>query len=201
MDELIGHLQKDGVLKTPHIIEAFRSTDRVRFVPEELRERAYEDTPLGIGSLQTISQPYTVAFMLELLQPEAGNSVLDIGAGSGWTTALLAHLVGTEGRVLGVERVEELVTFGATNLEHLHLPQARIERASHELGAPDQAPFDRILVSAAARNFPHELFSQLKEGGTMVLPIRDAIWRVVRMEHQPIIERFEGFVFVPLITE
>lgn len=201
MDELIQHLIEDGVLKTPRIIEAFRAVDRILFVPDELRGRAYEDTPLGIGNLQTISQPHTVAFMLELLQPEPGNKILDIGAGSGWTTALLAHIVGSGGSVLGTERVDELISFGTANLAKLGLPHARIERAGVELGAPSQAPFDRILVSASARAFPHELLSQLTEGGTMVLPVRDAIWRVMRVEHQPVIERFEGFVFVPLITE
>jgi len=201
MDELVEHLLGDDVLKTPGIINAFRATDRALFVPEHLRDRAYEDTPLGIGYLQTISQPYTVAFMLELLQPEPGNKVLDVGAGSGWTTALLAHIVGTEGNVLGLERVDELIAFGIGNLKKLNLPYAQIERAGAELGAPDRAPFDRILVSASARAFPHSLLSQLTEGGTMVLPVRDAIWKVVRVEHQPIIERFEGFAFVPLITE
>jgi protein-L-isoaspartate(D-aspartate) O-methyltransferase len=166
-----------------------------------MRERAYEDAPLAIGYLQTISQPYTVAFMLELLKPEAGNKVLDVGAGSGWTTALLAHIVGTEGSVLGLERVDELIAFGSENLKKLNVAQARIERAGTELGAPQEALFDRILVSAAARSFPHELLTQLKEGGIIVLPVRDAIWKVVRVEHQPVIERFEGFAFVPLITE
>ena len=201
MDELVDSLIGSGVLKTPRIIEAFRATDRIHFVPKQLHERAYEDTPLAIGYLQTISQPYTVAFMLELLQPEPGNKVLDIGSGSGWTTALLAHIVGSEGSVLGVERVDELVAEGAVNLGKLSRSNARIVRTGPELGMPSEAPFDRILASASARAFPHELLTQLKEGGTFVLPVRDAIWRVVRIEHQPVIERFEGFAFVPLITE
>lgn len=201
MDTLVEHLIADGVLKSPHIIDAFRATDRKLFIPEHLWDRAYEDVPLGIGYLQTISQPYTVAFMLELLDAQPGNKVLDVGAGSGWTTALLAHIVGANGSVLGLERVDELVASGRVNVAKLSLPHAHIERAGVELGAPHNAPYDRILVSAAARAFPHELLAQLTEGGTMVLPVRDAIWRVIRVEHQPVIERFEGFVFVPLITE
>jgi len=201
MDALIEHLLQDGILKSPRIIEAFQATDRKLFVPEHLKERAYDDTPLAIGYLQTISQPYTVAFMLELLQPDLGNKVLDIGSGSGWTTALLAHMVGPQGSVVGVERVDELVAQGGENLMKLGLTNARIQRSGPELGMPSEAPFDRILASASARSFPHELLSQLVEGGILVLPVRDAIWKVQRVEHQPIIERHEGYVFVPLVTE
>jgi len=201
MDDLIQHMLDTGVLRTPRIVDAFRAIDRVHFVPPESTSYAHLDEPIHIGHQQTVSQPSTVAFMLELLDPQPDQRILDIGSGSGWTTALLAHIVGPEGAVLGLERVEELVAFGLENLAKFPLPQARVERAGMELGAPKEAPFDRILVSAAARTFHTELVSQLVEGGILVIPVRNAIWRAVRVEHQPIIDKYEGFVFVPLITE
>ncbi len=190
-----------GILRTPRMIDAFRAVDRARFVPASMRYSTYEDVPLPIGHGQTISQPSTVAFMLELLQPQTNDRVLDIGSGSGWTTALLAHIVGPHGSVLGLERVPELVDFGSQNLAACDMPWARIERVSMELGAPERGPFERILVSAAASTFPSELVSQLVEHGILVVPVRHALWRAERFEHRPIVSKYEGYVFVPLITD
>ena len=113
---LIEHLKSSGVLKNSNIIEAFEKIDRADFVLEEHKLESYEDHPIPIGRGQTISQPTTVAFMLELLSVQKGDKVLDIGSGSGWTTALLSELVGSTGEVFGVERVSELVEFGSKNL-------------------------------------------------------------------------------------
>ena len=201
MDDLVDAMIQEGTLRTPRIINAFRAVDRVDFVPDDVKAQAHLDVPLPIGFEQTISQPTTVAFMMELLSPQPGDHILDIGSGSGWTTALLSHIVGPEGSVLGLERIPELVAFGNENLMAHAIDNASIERAGTVLGSPRKAPFDRILVSAAARTFPNELVSQIREHGVLVLPVRDAIWRVVRIAHQPSIEKFNGFVFVPLITE
>ncbi len=201
MHTLVEQLVERGTLRTEHIIEAFEAVDRADFVPESSQTQAYEDRPLHIGYQQTISQPTTVAFMLELLAPQKGDRILDIGSGSGWTTALLAHIVGNDGSVVGLERVDELVEYGRKNLERYSFSWATIERAGAELGAPKDAPFDRILVSASARSFPHEVLAQVREGGVLVTPVRDAIWRVQKIEQQPVIEKFEGFIFVPLISE
>src|SRR3989338_7282497 len=108
-DELILYLQTSGVLKTPALLRAFRAVDRGQFVPLEDRAVAYVDAPLPIGHGQTISQPSTVAFMLERLQPAEGMRILDVGCGSGWTTALLSAVVGASGVVIGTERIAELV--------------------------------------------------------------------------------------------
>lgn len=200
MDALCNHMLQSGVLRSPHIEAAFRAVERIEFVPPESRPAAYYDEPVHIGHDQTISQPSTVARMLELLDPQPGMRILDIGSGSGWTTALLAHIVGPGGSVLGLERVDELVEFGAANLAAHNLRHAHIRKTGTELGAPQEAPFDRILVSAAARSFPETLVSQLVDNGILVVPVRDAIWKATKVENQPLFEKYEGFVFVPLIT-
>ncbi|MGB9609289.1 MAG: protein-L-isoaspartate O-methyltransferase family protein, partial [Minisyncoccia bacterium] len=111
-NKLIDDLIKDGFLKSPRIIDAFRKVDRMNFVIDYVKNEAYRNSPLAIGFGQTISQPLTVAFMLELLDVQEGNKVLDVGSGSGWTTALLAELVGEKGKVYGIEIIPELYEFG-----------------------------------------------------------------------------------------
>jgi protein-L-isoaspartate(D-aspartate) O-methyltransferase len=197
---LIESLNRTGVLRTPAVEEAFLAVDRKDFVIEKYSGSTYVDKPLPIGFGQTISQPYTVAFLLELLAPQIGDRILDVGSGSGWTTALLAHLVGPEGQVWGVERIPELVQLGKNNIAKYSYQNVEIVEAGPEIGLKEYAPYDRILVSAAADEIPPGLLAQLKIGGVLVLPIRNAIWKVKRKsETEANIEKFEGFVFVPLI--
>jgi len=197
----VQHLKEIGVLKTPALIKAFLRIDRKDFVLPEYQDQAYENYPLPIGFDQTISQPYTVAFMLELLQAQKGEKILDIGSGSAWTTALLAHIAGKKGRVYGTELVPELVKFGKKNLAKYKFPQAEVLQAKKGvLGLPDRTPFDKILVSAAAREVPQELLKQLSKDGVMVISVKTAILRIQKvLGKEPDIQRFEGFVFVPLI--
>jgi len=181
-EALINNIIARGYLKTPEIIKAFRRVDRQDFVPEENTPESYDDYPLPIGHGQTISQPSTVAFMLELLQPEEADKILDIGAGSGWTTAILAEITGERGFVYGTELVAELVEFGRENLSKNKVVNAEVWQADiQQLGLPAKAPFDKILVSAAAEDLPQELIDQLKIGGRMVLPILDSIWKIDKM--------------------
>ena len=199
MHELVDTIIFSNVLKSPHIIDAFRAVDRKYFVPETLREETYIDYALPIGNGQTISQPSTVAFMLEKLAPQKGNKVLDIGSGSGWTTALLCHIVGEEGSVTGVERVSALVEQGQENLSQFDFDHGCIKKAGEKLGVPGEQ-FDRILVSAAADEIPEELFSQLKVGGILVIPVENSIYKFSKITEEEIItEEFYGFIFVPLI--
>ena len=201
MEQLVKELIARRALKTRSIISAFRRTDRQKFVRPETAAEAYGDYPLPIGFGQTISQPYTVAFMLELLEPRQGEKILDVGSGSGWTTALLAHIVGEKGKVFGVEIVPELVAFGQENLKKNKLPQAEIRQAGEIFGLPEEAPFDRILVSAASSKVvPPELLTQLKAGGTMIIPLGNSIMRLRKTAAgKTEVEEFPCVVFVPLV--
>ena len=182
--------------------EAFEATPRVLFLPEDQRQFADQDRALPIGWRQTNSQPTTVRAMLELLDVQPGQCVLDVGCGSGWTTALLARLVGPSGEVVGVELVPELVEFGRANLATQNLPQAHIEPAiPHVLGLPDRGPFDRILVSAQASTLPRTLVGQLRVGGVLVVPIKGWMHAVRRTDADgpPEVTRHGGYSFVPLV--
>ncbi|MBU0535319.1 protein-L-isoaspartate O-methyltransferase [Patescibacteria group bacterium] len=198
--ELIEHLKSVGILKTPEIISAFEKADRVDFIKLRDKSIAYEDIPLDIGYDQTISQPLTVAFMLEELEPNKGDSVLDIGSGSGWTAALLAYIVGENGKVAGLEIIPELVDFGLSNIQKYKLDHVKIEEAERGvLGKPGQK-FDRILVSASARKLPEELILQLKPNGTLVMPVGNSIFKITKsLEGVVSMQEFPGFVFVPLL--
>jgi protein-L-isoaspartate(D-aspartate) O-methyltransferase len=199
-ETLIAFLKETGAIQTAAVEEAFRAVDRARFVPEASKSVAYLDTALPLGAGQTISQPTVVAYCLELLGVRRGARVLDVGSGSGWTTALLAHLVGPTGSVIGLERIPALVSFGSENLSAYAFHYARIEWATRTLGKPAAAPFDRILVSASAEEMPEGLAQQLADGGRMVIPIRNAICAVDRADDNFSTACREGFVFVPLIT-
>jgi protein-L-isoaspartate(D-aspartate) O-methyltransferase len=178
---------------------AFAATPRAGFLPRLARRRAAYDGPIQIGRGQTNSQPRTVEAMLRLLAVRAGDRVLDVGAGSGWSTALLAHLTGPTGEVLGVELEPTLVEFGSANLARTGRPWARIEQAvPGVLGRPDGAPYDRVLVSAEPRQLPQELVDQVAIGGRMVIPVNGTMLRVDRTEVGAEVSEHGGYRFVPL---
>jgi len=200
-NDLVNHLVGIGILNDPSIKQAFLEVDRIHFMKEDEKDFTYTDVALPIGYNQTISQPYTVAFMFELLKSEKGDRILDVGSGSGWTTAMLAKLVGSSGKVIGVERIPELVEFGKNNLNKFFLANAEIVQAKQGgLGLPEESPFDKILVSASATEVPKELLEQIRPGGVMVLPVRDSILKITKTESNEILEeKYHGFAFVPLI--
>jgi protein-L-isoaspartate(D-aspartate) O-methyltransferase len=181
------------------VAEAFASVPREGFLPRAERRSAGYDGPLPIGHGQTNSQPRTVEAMLRLLDVKPGQRVLDVGSGSGWTTALLAQLTGPSGRVLGVELEPDLVEFGTGNLDALDLPWASIHEARPGvLGLPDAAPYHRILVSAMAHGLPDELVAQLHTGGVMVIPVDGTMLRVSRSMRGVGVTRHGSYRFVPL---
>lgn len=199
---LVKHLKDDkGLLKTEELESAFLKIDRADFVSEDYKAEVYEDYPLPIGFGQTISQPTTVAFMLELLNLKKGERVLDVGSGSGWTTSLIAEMIKPRGKVWGVEIIPELAEFGKKNLAKYNLPNAKILHARKQVGLSEYAPYDKILVSAEAQSVPEELIKQLKKGGIMVIPIKNTLYKLEKNAEGKIKETaFPGFVFVPLVN-
>lgn len=185
---------------------AFAATPRSAFLPRQERRHASHDGPLPIGHGMTCSQPRTVAAMLRLLEVRPGDRVLDIGSGSGWTTALLAQLTGPSGEVLGLELEPDLVAVGAANLaaqlDPTHRRNARIEQARPgALGDPEGAPYDRVLVSADARELPEVLVAQLGTDARMVVPVHGTML-LVRTGPEgsaaPEVTAHGRYLFVPL---
>jgi protein-L-isoaspartate(D-aspartate) O-methyltransferase len=183
--------------------EAFKKVDRGNFVPEELKPMTGIDAPLPIGFGQTISQPFTVKLMLEWLDPKNGDKVLDLGSGSGWTSALLSQLVGSRGKVYAVEIIPELLDFGQHNCQKLGIKNIKFLLASdNAYGIPEFAPYDRILVSAEAKEVPKALLEQIKTKGKMVIPVKNDILEITKpgdKEYETTVH--PGFAFVPLVDK
>ena len=202
---LVEELIRDGWLRTPRLIEAFQKIERKDFMPEEVKgfSQANEAFPIGHG--QTISQPSVVAFMLEQLQPKAGEKILDIGSGSGWTTALLAYIVGSKGRVIAIEIIPQLKEFGEKNVSKYNFLEKKIVKfvcGDGSKGFKEEAPFDKILVSASAKKIYSAWKKQLKIGGRIVSSVKFSIWRVEKKSETEFEEKeYPGFVFVPLVEK
>jgi protein-L-isoaspartate(D-aspartate) O-methyltransferase len=205
-ENLIESLIKDGYLKTPAIIEAFKNIDRVDFVLEECKADACINAPLSIGFGQTISQPLTVAFMIELLEPKPGEKILDIGSGSGWVTAILAYIVGSEGKVIAIERIPELVEMAQKNVSKYNFMEKKtveIILADGSKGYRKEAPFDKIIAGAAAvGDMPIAWKKQLKIGGRIVAPVENSVIVIDKTAKNKYEKREHfGFSFVPLVKD
>ena len=155
----------------PRVLEAMRRVPRHEYVPAEYRAGAYSDRPLPIGLDQTISQPYIVALMTELVQPEPGDRLLEIGTGSGYQAAVAAELVS---EVYSIEIIPELARSAAERLERLGVSNVLVRAGDGYLGWPEQSPFDGILVTAGAEHIPEPLVEQLKPGARMIIPVGDS---------------------------
>lgn len=195
-EELLEQLKEEGF--SDNIVNAFKQVERKDFIPGPYKDNAYQNMALPVGYGQTISQPSTIAFMLEKLEPENGLKILEIGSGSGYVLFLLDNIV--EGAELyGTERVEELVhnsKYILAGRDNIH-----IHYTPETMGLPERAPFDRILVSAAAdESIPQELVDQLKKGGIIVCPVRHSIIKAKKGKGGEVSsEEYPGFAFVPLI--
>jgi len=198
---LVEALREKGV-RDLRVLHAIATVPRHRFVPEALRHRAYEDSPLPIGAGQTISQPYVHARSIELLRLKGTDRVLEVGAGSGYQTALLAALAST---VLAVERVPELAQSARRVLEETGIDNATVVIGDGTLGWRPYAPYDAILVSAASPSIPKPLIEQLADGGRMVIPLGDPenqiLTLVEKVGDQIRLSEATGVRFVPLLGE
>ncbi len=184
------------------VLVAMEEVPRHLFVPPDMERDAYRDHPLPIGHGQTISQPYIVAGMTALLQLKPGDSVLEIGTGSGYQAALIA---GITGRILSMERIPEVARRAEENLIRAGIHGVRIVISDGTAGYPEEAPYDAILVTAATPTVPPPLLSQLADGGRLVAPLGDRsiqhLVRITRHGDEFVRETFEPVRFVPLIGE
>lgn len=181
------------------VARAMRAVPRADFLTAEQQAFADQDRALPLWHGQTGSQPSTVAAMLRLLAVPAGAHVLDVGAGSGWTTALLAHLVGSSGEVLGLELDTGLAAWGASNVARHDVPWARVEPADpRHLGRERTGGWDRILVSASPRRLPRTLVRQLAPDARMVIPVRTTMTLVVSTAGRLSTSAHGAYTFVPL---
>jgi protein-L-isoaspartate(D-aspartate) O-methyltransferase len=189
MEMIERQIRQRGVTD-PRVLEAMRAVPRERFVPPELEPRAYEDNPLPIGEGQTISQPYIVAYMTELLDVEPGHRVLEIGTGSGYQAAVLGQLARA---VYTIEIVPSLARRAAVVLGELGYTQVHVREGDGYQGWPEEAPFDRIMLTAAPEAVPQPLIEQLAVGGRLVAPVGgqdETQWMtVIEKTDQGLIER------------
>jgi protein-L-isoaspartate(D-aspartate) O-methyltransferase len=199
--QLVETLREKGI-RDLSVLHAIGTVPRHRFVPDSMRHRAYEDVPLPIGAGQTISQPYVHARSLELLRLKGTDRVLEVGAGSGYQTALLAQLAST---VLAVERVPELARAAREALEAVGINNATVVVGDGTLGWRAYAPFDAIVVSSASPSVPGPLIEQLADGGRLVIPLGDQESQVLTLVEKRGEEvrssSATGVRFVPLLGE
>ena len=211
-EQLVGNLIRDKVLRSPNVISAMKRVPRGAFLPERSIEYASVDAPLPIGKGQTVSAPHMVGIMTEALELNRGSSVLEVGAGCGWHAATLAEVVAPKeasrsehGHVFTVEIVAELAQLARENIMHHGFgDRVTVAHGDGSLGHPDQSPYDRVLVTAAAPEIPPPLLKQLKTGGILVIPVGSALLfqsllRVRKKANGSLVkENLGGVAFVPL---
>jgi len=178
-DEMVSSQIATREVRDPRVLDAMRSVPRHRFVPFDERDRAYRDRPLPIGFGQTISQPYIVAVMTELLHPESTDRVLEIGTGSGYQAAVVSRLVA---KVYTIEIVPELAERAARTLAELGYANVEVSSGDGYRGIPSEAPFDGILVTAAPDEIPQPLIDQLAVGARMVIPVGSSYQQLTVVE-------------------
>jgi protein-L-isoaspartate(D-aspartate) O-methyltransferase len=195
-------LERHGI-RDPRVLDAMNTVPRERFVPARCRFMAYDDTPLPIGFGQTISQPFTVAFMCQALELRGDERVLEVGTGSGYGAAVLSQLAR---EIHTVERITELYEQARQRIQEMEYPNVHVHLADGTLGLAEAAPFDAIVVTAAAAGLPQPLALQLAQGGRIVIPLGESpltqeMHRFTRDGANWRVEKLGGFAFVPLIGQ
>ncbi|VVB53655.1 Protein-L-isoaspartate O-methyltransferase [uncultured archaeon] len=202
---LITQLERQGIVRSPAVRDALMRVPRHLFVPDEVRQNAYEDCPLPVGLGQTISAPHMVALMTESLDVKPGQNVLEVGCGSGYQAAVLSVLLNGEGSLVTVERIPELADLARKRLADLGYGNVKVVVGDGSLGWPSDAPFDRVLVTAGAPGVPVALVSQLKVGGMLLVPVGGRGFQelfLVEKSGAGVSRRsLGGVVFVPLVGE
>jgi protein-L-isoaspartate(D-aspartate) O-methyltransferase len=202
-ERMVARLRDHYGIRDPGVLEAMRSVPRHLFVPEALQSRAYGDHALPISANQTISQPFIVARMTELLELDENSRVLEIGAGSGYQTAVLSRVAA---QVYSIERIADLAREAQARIRQLEIYNATVKCFDGTLGWAANAPYDGILVAAGGPTVPEPLIAQLKIGGRLVVPVGESresqrLIRVIKTEHGRKEEDHGGCAFVPLIGQ
>ena len=199
---LIDYWVSSKIVKNKKVIEAFKKIPREKFIKEEHLEEAYGDYPLSIGEGQTISQPTTVMIMTDALELKEGHKVLEIGAGSGYQAAIISKIVGNTGKVITTEIVPELVKFSQENIKKLKLKNVEIINWDGSKGYQKEAPYDRIIITAACPTIPQPLVRQLKNKGVIVAPVgnlnEQIMIKSIKKGKKLLQEKIGDFRFVPL---
>jgi protein-L-isoaspartate(D-aspartate) O-methyltransferase len=198
--QLLQSLKQQGF--SVEILDAFSKVPREDFIPAQLKSRAYEDTALPIGKSQTISQPYTIAVMLSLLELQKSQKVLEVGSGCGYVLALLSELVRDKGQVFGIEIIKELAEKSKQNLKNYK--NVKVYNKNGADGLKEKAPFSKILISAGCREIPKKLLSQLKNNGILVAPVgpsyEQSLVAIQKKKNKFIIKKkIPGFIFVRFV--
>lgn len=198
--QLIQSLKQKGFSK--EILDAFSKVKREDFISKKLELYAYEDRALSIGKAQTISQPYTIAMMLSLLELKKPQKVLEVGSGCGYVLALISEIIGNKGKVFGIEIVKELAEKSRINLKEYK--NVKVYNQDGAKGLKEKAPFSRVLISAACKEIPKKLISQLKNNGIIVAPVGSSYGQSLiamkKINNKPIIKKeIPGFIFVPFV--
>lgn len=199
---LIRHWQDLSIIKDKKLIEAFNQIPRERFIRDVYLDEAYGDYPLPIGQGQTISQPTTVMIMTEALEARQGHKILEVGAGSGYQAAILSKLVGKSGRIITTEYIKELAEFARSNIKRCDICNVQVISCDGSQGYEKEAPYDRIIVTAACPGIPKPLVEQLKEKGIIIAPVgslfgQDMV-KGIKIKGKLETKNLGSFVFVPL---